>query len=47
MEVYDRILLEQKSYSKTEKLSPAKLQKLIRSFTNRAEFESLPEETTF
>jgi hypothetical protein len=47
MDLYDHILLSQKIYLTTEKLSPAALQVIIRSFTNRAEYESLPGKTTF
>jgi hypothetical protein len=47
MELFEHILLEHKIYLKTEKLGLAKFQKIIRSFTNRAEFEELPEKTTF
>ena len=47
MELYDHILLQQKICLKTEKLSLAEFQRIIRLSTKLAEFEELPENTTF
>jgi hypothetical protein len=47
MELYDHILLQQKICLKTEKLSLAEFQWIIRLSIKLAEFDELPENTTF